>query len=278
MPRFPLLAPALAPLLLLAACGTAPPAPRTGAVAGGIAAEPQTPPYVRSGYEPFSRANAVAIAQREWRAFGSLVYDGPPDLPLAHDARPDQAPGLWQRVGDYWWGGQEYGAPEGAWNARYSPGGVRYTGDPPAWSAAFISYVMRRAGAGPSFRYSALHADYINAAARNEGGLRAERPETYAPRPGDLICMGRMRAREMRFDQLPAPRFFGHCDIVTEIAPGQITVIGGNVQGSVTMKHVPVTDQGMLAGPDGVVLDSRYPWFVVVRIPYDDTAPLSPGS
>jgi len=35
-----------------------------------------------------------------------------------------------------------------------------------AWSAAFISYVMRIAGAGAAFPYAADHAVYINAAKR----------------------------------------------------------------------------------------------------------------
>jgi len=34
--------------------------------------------------------------------------------------------------------------------------------------------------------------------------------------------------------------------------------------------NVPVTAQGTLAAPDGRVLDVRYPWFVVVRVLYDD--------
>ena len=33
-----------------------------------------------------------------------------------------------------------------------------------AWSAAFVSYVMRIAGAGARFPYSASHSDYINLA------------------------------------------------------------------------------------------------------------------
>ena len=39
--------------------------------------------------------------------------------------------------------------------------------------------------------------------------------------------------------------------------------------GGVTLKHVPTTPEGWLAGPDGVVLDGRFPWFVVVRVAYD---------
>ena len=48
--------------------------------------------------------------------------------------------------------------------------------------------------------------------------------------------------------------------------PGQIAVIGGNVDDAVTMKHVPVTADGKLATPDVVVLDTRYPWMVVLRL------------
>ena len=40
-----------------------------------------------------------------------------------------------------------------------------------AWSAAFIWYVMRLAGAGGSFPYSENHADYINAAAAMMPGV-----------------------------------------------------------------------------------------------------------
>ena len=75
--------------------------------------------------------------------------------------------------------------------------------------------------------------------------------------PGDLICTGRGSAGTLRYDDLPAGKFPAHCDIVVDTAvPGQIAVIGGNVDDAVTLKHVPVTPDGKLAGPDGVVLDS----------------------
>ena len=51
--------------------------------------------------------------------------------------------------------------------------------------------------------------------------------------------------------------------------PGQISVVGGNVDDAVTLKHVPVTPDGRLATPDGQVLDPRYPWMVVLRLAVD---------
>ena len=89
-----------------------------------------------------------------------------------------------------------------------------------------------------------------------------------APVAGDLICYSRGK-RPTRYEKLPARRFTAHCDIVVSRAKEQISVIGGNVNHAVTMKHVPVTTDGRLAGQEDHVLDTRYPWFVTLRILYD---------
>ncbi len=262
-------------LLVLAACATRP-APSVPAAASN--APPATlldqhvADFAKRPFEPFSRANAVGIAMREWRGFGALVDDDPPDdsHPLPRSLRPDKQPGLWQRVGEYWWLGQDAGSRESGWTSKYDEFGQLYQGDAPAWSAAFVSYVMRVAGAGRRFPYSPLHADYINAAVQGTGVLRAERPEAYAPQPGDLICVARNRTRRMRFEDLSGARFYGHCDIVTVATPGQLTTVGGNIDGGVTMKHVPTTSAGLLSDAGGRVVDPRYDWFVVLRVLYDE--------
>ena len=262
----------LLPILALAALAACvrptPPPANPVASRPGFGADEHLPPYVRQQFEPFSAVNTIAIAQREWRAFGSIVDDAPPGPDMPPGLRPDKQPGLWQRVADYWWLGQDFGTNEGSWGSAYNQNGTPIRGTPPAWSAAFISYVMRTAGAGSGFPYSPLHADYINAAARGEGVLRAQRPESYAPQAGDLVCLGRQSARSIRFDDLPSGRFLGHCDLVVGVAPGQLTVIGGNVSAGVTMKHIPTTADSMVADPSGQVVDSRYPWFVVLHVLY----------
>ena len=265
---------ALPLLLLIAACAARPIAPAPVPPAAGQASQ-HVPDFASHPFEPFSRANAVGIAMREWRGFGSVVDDDPPDShPLPRNLRPDKQPGLWQRVGEYWWLGQDAGTRESEWTSKYDEFGQVYQGDAPAWSAAFVSYVMRSAGAGNRFLYSPLHADYINAAAQGTaegtGLLRTERPEAYAPQPGDLICVSRNRLRAMRFEDLSGARFYGHCDLVVVAQPGQLSVVGGNVDGGVTMKHVPTTTSGMLASADGQLVDTRYDWFVVVRVLYDE--------
>ncbi len=254
----------LLPLLLLAvlaACATPqPPAP--GAPATG-----------------FSRQTAVTTALQEWQRFGSPVHDDPPGShpPLTEDEMPSRQDGLWQRVGDYWRIGQDPGTRASLWTGKTDDRGEEYPAeqaDDYAWSAAFISYVMRVAGAGDRFPYAPAHATYIDAAWREAAGqdsewaIVAERPEQYAPQLGDLICTGRDQAAGIGFDDLPA-RFPGHCDIVVAIRPGELSVIGGNVSAAVSMKHVPVTDDGKLVTPGGMVVDDRYPWFVVLRVLYE---------
>ena len=255
-------------LFCLAGCGSRPVAP-TISLVRPPPDDSQVPDYAKRPFEPFSRVNAVAIALREWRAFGSVVNDAPPGPGGPRSMRPDHQPGLWQRVGDYWWGGQAFNSKESGWTGQYDSFGMPFQSDAPAWSAAFVSYVMRSAGAGAKFTYSPLHADYINAAARSEGALRAERPESYAPQAGDVICVGRADARGMRFEDLPGPRFLSHCDIVVAARPGELEVIGGNVVGGVTLKHVPTTGGGTLATADGTVVDRRFSWFVVLRVLYE---------
>ena len=95
--------------------------------------------------------------------------------------------------------------------------------------------------------------------------------QDYAPRPGDLVCFGRGGAKGLRYEDLPTPKLFtSHCDIVVDTSvSGQIGVIGGNVEDSVTMNQVPVTPDGKLATPDGVVLDTRFPWMAVLRLLVD---------
>jgi hypothetical protein len=258
------------PLFLLAAC------------MGGPMPDAHVPPFAKVPYEPFSREAVVAIALREWRLFGQTIAN--PQADATRTIKPEREAGLWQRVGEYWWLGLNAGTTESRWTGKHDQNGKVF---PPqddgdyAWSAAFISYVMRIAGAGPRFPYSGDHADYINAARRVSLGqtqawlVSAERVQDYAPRPGDLVCFGRGAAKSLRYDDLPtAALFTSHCDIVVDtMVPGQISVIGGNVEDSVTMNTVPVGADGRLATPDGTVLDTRFPWMTVLRLLVDEPPP-----
>jgi hypothetical protein len=228
------------------------------------------PLYARVPYQPFSREAAIQIAYREWRAFGQPLVLPHTELPFDNE----RTEGLWQRVGDYWWQGLYLGEREQGFTGMHDQNGRVFAAREDenfAWSAAFVDYVMRMAGAGRRFPYSPTHSDYINAARQSGGSglaISAQPPESYAPQRGDLICYSRTR-RPMRYAELPTGRFPGHCDLVVAARPGLLDVIGGNVDNSVSMKHIPVTTSGLLANPDGTVVDPDYPWFAVLRVQYD---------
>lgn len=216
------------------------------------------PPFARVPYQAFSAETVVAVATREWRLFGGRDYD-PDDT-----AEPERADGLWQRIGEYWWIGLDAGSPESGWTGRHDGLGRDFPTDRDAafaWSAAFVSYVMRIAGAGSRFPYAPDHAEYINAA--REGGdwvVVALDPAHHAPRPGDLICRGRAHAVGLRFAALPAPRFPSHCDIVvSDPANRMIAAIGGNVGNAVTRRWFDVDSEGRLVPADP-------PWLAVLRV------------
>ena len=273
--------PALRRLVLLAAlalAGCPAPPPEEGLLPGPAAGittslDAHVPPFARWPYQPFSREAAVQIALREWRAFGQQVVFPNTELPVDEERQE----GMWQRVGEYWWLGLDPRWKEQAWTGIHNENGEVFPESQDgnyAWSAAFISYVMRMAGARDQFPYTETHSDYIDAARRHGMGvepgtaLTAERMEIYAPQRGDLICYWRGR-RPITYDDLPTTsRFGGHCDIVVAIKPGELDVIGGNVDNAVAMKHIPATADGHLAGPDGIVLDPDHNYFVVLRVEY----------
>ena len=238
----------------LAACANTP-APQPPA-------DSHIPPFAKRPYAAFSRDAAVEIALREWRAFGQTMVLSASAPDSADSKERDE--GLWQRVGEYWWLGLNYGAPDSAWTGKHDANGIEFARGQDgefAWSAAFIDYVMRMAGAGARFPYSASHSEYINAAReRSDLAVTALPLTQYAPQPGDLICMWRAK-HPVRFEDLPAGQFPGHCDIVVAQHPGSLDVIGGNVDNSVAMKHVPVSSAGLVNDPD-------YAWFVVLRVAY----------
>jgi hypothetical protein len=258
------------PLLFLSAC------------LGNAMQDAHVPPFAKKPFEPFSREAVVAIALREWRLIGQNIAD--PEADAVRTVKPEREPGLWQRVGEYWWLGLNAHAPEVAWTGKHDGHGDVFPPDIDgdyAWSAAFISYVMRIAGAGTHFPYSADHADYINAGRRVSLGettrwiVAAERVENYAPQLGDLVCFGRGKFKGLRYDDLPTSGLFtSHSDIVVDTSvPGEIAVIGGNVEDSVTLNRVPVTADGRLATPEGIVLDTRFPWMAVLRLLVEQPAP-----
>ena len=260
---------ALLVLLLLASCTAAPPVPLTRA-----------PPIP---YPPSVRERLLAIAEAEWREWGSVVIeaDGARTTPEGAEARPANFP----RVLAYW---RAVPDDEGAIAANRELYAAALRGaargaalwQEPAWSAAFISYLMVRAGVDVrEFPPNAAHGAYIDALIRDARDYPAtapfvpHSPASYAPRAGDLLCADRSATplADWRQRVEDGGRFRPlHCDLVVAARPGVVEAIGGNVADAVTLTRFATDAAGrLLPRPPGapvlfLVLQNRLgqlpPW------------------
>jgi hypothetical protein len=174
----------------------------------------------------------------------------------------DGATAAWERVVAYWrdsgllWrvqqrpGASDCTAPGSRWHAASCRAFVMDT----PWSAAFVSWVMVRAGV-PGFRPSASHVDYVRGAHHSgEGPYGFHDPMAVAAAPGDLLCFVRVPQRV--FGHAGLARFLAtgsdglnmHCDVVVDNnrnGDGLLSLVGGNVLQGVTMRQIPVNREGL---------------------------------
>jgi hypothetical protein len=204
------------------------------------------------------RGRAVARAMAEWAVFERpLLKQGR----LVRAGRNEADPGQWQRVITYW--------REGLFSDSVRNQADVSSRDHP-WSAAFIAYVMRQAGAGDHFPYRASHSGSIKEAIHNrQHSVRNARlighpVLEYAPRPGDLLCTTRAwatgkvtYANADQFDFFPS-----RCELVVRVSSGQIDAIGGDLREAVTLHTIPAVN-GKIA--EAVAQD----WLVVIQTELD---------
>jgi hypothetical protein len=133
------------------------------------------------------------------------------------------------------------------------------------WSAAFISYLMDRAGlVDGQFRYAAAHWQYIQRAFEQPEGYayRACDPRRTTPKIGDLLCYARGASPLKDFSawrEAVASPFFSaaaHCEVVVEVdLPAlKIETVGGNVIQSVARRRLNLNEAATLSDshdPDG---------------------------
>ena len=167
-------------------------------------------------------------------------------------------------VGEYW---RSIGI---RYDGRTQVRGARGKMFRPAWSSAYISFVVRKAGAGDRFKYTQAHCHYTAQAMLGDDGYGylAERAEEYSPQVGDIVVAGREYARDYNYDVAravyEADSFYpSHGDIVIDADETTLTVIGGNVDNSVKTKRFGLDRKGRLlprrAGND------EMPWIAVLR-------------
>ena len=173
-------------------------------------------------------ARAAAIATREWRRWNQGKIK-------------ESSPGIRSVLEDYWRTGVGWLPSDPEWWSRVP------------WSAAFISWVMRKAGAGRAFKYSSAHAAYIKAAkdnriANNDNPFKAYRIAEVAPKVGDLVCKSRAGSGAT-YDNIRVG-LKTHCDVVTDVQPNRLQTIGGNVSQSTSMTPVSTDARGLITSPN----------------------------
>jgi len=186
----------------------------------------------------------VSIAKKEWEGWGmpTIEKDGTQSRKGGFEA----SKGFAERVGEYWRIGT----------------GQRYDGTDRdiAWSSAFISYLMKKGGAGDKFVYSPSHSKYItdSIANRKNGKLNEAfvgyKVDEVAPEVGDLVCYSRQSG--VTYDTTGA--YKSHCDLVVAKKQNEIEVIGGNVNQAVAKKILSTDSKGRIS-------DKKYNWFTVIK-------------
>jgi len=194
----------------------------------------------RLWYRPLIEADGRIGAMKVREAERSRLANGQP---------------AWRRVVDYWrdsgllW---RAGAGDCAYGDVPMPSCRAFVIDTP-WSAAFVSWVMRKA-AVPGFNGAASHLDYVRRAYREpfQSPYRVAHPLGAQVRAGDLLCYVRGTARTYGFGELATvlsgnePGLAMHCDVVVGIEVGaddarSAFLVGGNVFDSVTMRRLRLT-------------------------------------
>jgi hypothetical protein len=140
------------------------------------------------------------IAEQEWQFFD-------------RGQKKECEDGYYQRVGDYWREGVVICDRDGRSDRL--------------WSAAFISWVMKQAGAGNKFKYSKWHSDYIRDAIKKRkdndpnAAFKGYRLNEISPQVGDLVCFSSGEDTG-QVDYDTTRRYRAHCDIVVATRSNQL--------------------------------------------------------
>jgi hypothetical protein len=187
----------------------------------------------------------VDVAKREW-----LRWGGPAELIDGTrmgftSAHMEEDNPFFTFVGEYW---QSIGSDLDGRNSA-------------AWSAAFISYCFKQAGAEDRFPYHENHSIYVSKIDSGRfAGLSLEDPEDTPLGVGDLIWASRTgqdcrtppfsfvdaKKELKRIRDRRARSFCSHSDIVTATRDGQVDVVGGNVKQAVTRTTYKLDSQGRI--------------------------------
>lgn len=176
------------------------------------------------------RKDVISNANKELLAWNGYVEN---DLEVKEDLLR-----YWESVG-YYYTDAEYNSDD------------PYTPPENAWSAAFVSSVMKDSGAGDSFDYSASHAAYLIYARDNrlnypDEPFKAYKTNEVTPEVGDIVCKNRAGG-DASYDDIAVGDPL-HCDIITEVGWFSVDAIGGNLSDTVKEVSYDLDSEGKLTG------------------------------
>ena len=203
----------------------------------------------------------IETAAKEWEFFGKDEGSNDKFVKVnGVNKRKETVKPFEDRVADYW-----LSIPQSDYKRlmeAFTPSSGRLDGTLDiAWSAAFISYCMKTAGAGADFPFSSGHATWIIKSIKNRKAGRLAAPLVgYKPgemevKLGDLV--GNPRESGVTYDNAVSKGWFlSHTDIVVHIdrAAKKVFTLGGNVGQSVGRKTFSLTDLGALASGSGLMV------------------------
>lgn len=141
--------------------------------------------------------------------------------------------------------------------------GIAFPGVATPWSAVFVSWCVKTAGATKQqFKFAAAHSAFVHQAIKNAlqpGSVFVGRTlAAYAPKIGDILQNNRAGNH---FDFAHASKhssYPSHSAIVMEIgsdAKGRyLRTIGGNEDDSVGLKEVRLDAKGLVRNPTGMYI------------------------
>ena len=139
----------------------------------------------------------------------------------------------------------------------------KFPGVGEAWSAVFISWCVKQAGAtGAQFIFAPSHSQFVQAAIKNErqsvGVFHGHDVTTYAPKLGDILQNNRA-GNHFDFQYASTHgQYKSHSAIVIEVGSDNrgryLRTIGGNEDNSVGMKEARLDAKGFVKNADGLYI------------------------
>lgn len=133
-----------------------------------------------------------------------------------------------------------------------------------AWSAVFVSWCVKTAGATKQqFRFATMHSEFVHRAINDIGDPAAmfvgREVHKYAPKVGDILQNNRDPKKKVDYTFARSNKFYSsHSAIVCEVGVDTkgryLRTIGGNESDSVGMKEVRLDADGVVKNPGGLYI------------------------